>query len=151
MATATATRGDATMEVAEISPPSVDGGIGEKSDDERTEGGNNEADRVDAEEVSAGESPLDLLRRDDDYCTRRDKPSLWVLARPSAQGQMRGETGRRQVGVTLDPDLTRLTYLSTPPLPQSRGTPMPKSMVDLRPLRKEVLRQNLTWSLRAPR
>ena len=66
MADAAATRGDATMEVDEISPPSVDGGIGEKSDDERTEDGKNEDGRVDAEEVSAGGSPLDPLRREDE-------------------------------------------------------------------------------------
>ena len=89
MATATATRGDATMEVAEISPPSVDGGIGEKSDDERTEGGNNEADRVDAEKVSAGESPLDLLRRDDDYSEGQAVP-LGARAAKRARADARG-------------------------------------------------------------
>ena len=119
MADAAATRGDATMEVDEISPPSVDGGIGEKSDDERTEDGKNEDGRVDAEEVSAGGSPLDPCAGR--MSTQRDKPPPWVLARPSAQGLMRGGIGRRQVGVTLDPDLTRLMHPSTPPCQRAGG------------------------------
>ena len=103
MVTAAATRGDAAIEVDEFSPPSVDGDTGEKSDDERAEGGKNEAHAVSTTPILTERrraSPAEELAgeegEDTKECAAARAPArmgpllggrLGIRARPEAAGR----------------------------------------------------------------
>ena len=149
MATAAATRGDATMEVDEFAAPSVDGDTDGKSDDERTDNGKNEAALGDAQEVLSRGPPQDPLRKEDEYSEGQAVP-LGARAAKRVRADARGYRPAPGGGGPR-PRLDPTDAPEHPPPATEQGDTYAKEQGGPKTAPKGSLRHNLTWSLRAPR